>query len=342
MQMRSLMWAAMVAATCGLPWTQHAWAQQEALIAPPSEAMTDKARELYAEGRELYAAGKFEPARASFLAAWSLKRHWQIAGMLGFCELEMDRPLDAAGHLTLAVRTGAGSAEATELGRLREALSRARARVGAARVLHVDAPGAELLANGVVVATAPFEDPVFFPPGTHVLQARAGVKLSSTVRVSMAAGREVEVALRLDDGAGPSGMSGDPGAAQPESPPSLVPAIVGGSIAAVGLGVGVGFLLSATGKESDRDDAVVALGGSSACGFGTPHVQRCAAIKELSDDAGSHRTVATVGFSVFGAALLGTAAYWFWPWRHEANPGTAAVVPVLGPEAAGVQLAGSF
>src|SRR5512132_2502170 len=55
-----------------------------ALAADPAEktveahALTDKAATLYDEGVVAFRKSKWAEARASFLAAWALKQHWQI------------------------------------------------------------------------------------------------------------------------------------------------------------------------------------------------------------------------------------------------------------------------
>ena len=45
--------------------------------AAEANALTAKAAALYDEGVVAYKNGQWAPARASFLAAWSLKKHWQ-------------------------------------------------------------------------------------------------------------------------------------------------------------------------------------------------------------------------------------------------------------------------
>jgi hypothetical protein len=54
--------------------------------APSGDVQTDKARELHIEADALYRRGDYAKARASYLAAWALKQHWQIAGSLADCE----------------------------------------------------------------------------------------------------------------------------------------------------------------------------------------------------------------------------------------------------------------
>lgn len=349
---RSAVLAAIMAAAT-VTTASHAWGQGEVPSQAPaeSEAMTDKARELYNEGRSLFSKRDWEKAHASFLAAWSLKKHWQIAGMLGLCEVRMQRYRDAAEHLSFAVRTGAGSMSQQETQKLREALDQAKQRVGTVRV-QVDTDEAEVRVDGRLLGTAPLFDPVFLEPGTHKFRARSNERASAEVTIEVGAGGEKEIVLRVDQQAAaqepgaavspaaPAGeIEGDRGV-QSDTKRGMTPAIIGGAVAAVGLGVGIGFTLSANGKASDRDDAVDALGGPSACGTGTPFVSQCAEIRDLDDAESTRRKVALGGFVVGGLAAAGTVVYLLWP--SETQSDQARLQPFVGPEGGGLQVLGSF
>src|SRR6185437_10486880 len=71
---------------------------------PKSDARTDQARELHIKGVALYEQGQFDKAEAAFLAAWALKKHYQIASNLGACEMKLGRFRDAAEHLAFFLR----------------------------------------------------------------------------------------------------------------------------------------------------------------------------------------------------------------------------------------------
>lgn len=317
-----------------------------------SEAMTDKARDLYNEGRKFYSDDEYDKAHASLLAAWSLKKHWQIAGMLGLCEVKMKRYRDAAEHLTFAIRTGAGSASAAELKRMQEGLATAKREVGMLKV-QVDTDEAEVRINGHLVGSAPLIDPLFVNAGEHVLMASTPTRSSADVKVTVGAGTMMELVLRVDQvtedpperpDAGTVAPAGDAGPAPEageDSQRSLTPAIIGGAVALVGLGVGVGFTMSASGKESDRDDIADTIGGGDACGPSTPFTVQCQEIQDLDDQAGTRRNIALGGFVVGGLALAGTAAYLLWP-SSEGSSDAARLTPVVGPSGGGLQFRGSF
>src|SRR5262245_21625199 len=103
------------------------------------EALTKKAAALYDEGVAAYRKSKWAAARASFLASWALKKHWQIAGNLGDCELKLGLYRDAAEHLSFFLRTMPQPTEEAEklLQQAREKTSRLAIRV--------DTDGADVL-----------------------------------------------------------------------------------------------------------------------------------------------------------------------------------------------------
>src|SRR5262245_11666729 len=68
------------------------------------DAGTEKARELHAQGDRLYERGEYARAHTAYVAAWSLKKHYQIAGNLGDCEVRIGKYRDAAEHLSYFIR----------------------------------------------------------------------------------------------------------------------------------------------------------------------------------------------------------------------------------------------
>ena len=149
------------------------------LIARPClagpDALTDKAAALYDEGMAAYGTSQWPQARASFLAAWALKHHWQIAGSLGDCEVQLGLFRDAAEHLAYFLRLAPPDRRTAAAQRLYDT---ARTKVGTLTVT-ADAVGAEVAVDGNVVGKAPLEDPLFVEPGRHQVEARSGTKVAS-------------------------------------------------------------------------------------------------------------------------------------------------------------------
>jgi hypothetical protein len=164
---------------------------------PSSEtsAMTDKARELYVEGQKSAARERWGEAHASWLAAWGLKHHYQIAGSLGTAEAKLGRYRDAAEHLAFFMRE-APATKVKERQSVQELLAEVRKHVGALGI-KVEPAGAEVLVDGVRVGKAPLVDEVFVDAGARVIEARLEGYEIASAKVDAAAGASREVALRL-------------------------------------------------------------------------------------------------------------------------------------------------
>jgi len=110
------------------------------------------------------------------------------------------------------------------------------------------------------------------------------------------------------------------------------------------LGVGIGTLVAAGNKQSDKNDILARLPEKPACGQGTPYVVDCAHVKDLNDQAATLRTVGFVGVGV-AVAAAGTAAYFLL--RHDhGKPSESAqsvqVLPALAPRTLGALVRASF
>ena len=90
-----------------------------------------------------------------------------------------------------------------------------------------------------------------------------------------------------------------------------MPAVVGGSLALVGVGLGRGYRLAASSKQDDVN-ALREETGSDGCATANPP-GACDDLKSAADGVDMRRNVSTAGFVVAGAALVGTAVYWLWP-----------------------------
>ncbi|MDI1430157.1 hypothetical protein [Polyangium sorediatum] len=195
---------------------------------------TNRARELFEEGLVLYGAERFHEAHAAFVAAWSLKKHHQIAGMLGDCEMRVGKYRDAAEHLTYYVREYPKGRPTAKVQRARELLDEAKRHVGTL-VIRVDEPGVDVLVDGKPVGQSPLVDPVFVDPGSRLVEAQRGpaAKLQ-TVEVS--AGSTYTVRLVL---------TAPPASPVPEPAPTNWKAITSGVLTAAGIGAGIGLLARA-------------------------------------------------------------------------------------------------
>jgi hypothetical protein len=283
------------------------------------EALTDKARQLYLEGLEALKKSQWAEAHASFLAAWRIKPHYQIASNLGLSELKLGKHRDAAEHLTWYLREAPKTKE-KERQRAQVLLAEARSKV-ATITMEVTPDGAEVLVDGTVIGRSPFTLPVFLEPGKHGIEARLDGYVAVNAAVVAEAAKEAGVSLRLEKPApiAPSSASpapGDSGRARlppPPSPPVATGAsgprrevlIAGGVTAGAALIAGVVFTVLANQRTSAaRGNAheLITATGSEACAQAS---DACREVGGLIHDRVVFTNVA--GLSFIGAGALGVA-----------------------------------
>ncbi|WP_437929612.1 PEGA domain-containing protein [Sorangium sp. So ce291] len=346
MKKRPLLWCWSVAVALISP---VAGAQQAAApaVAEETDALTDKARQLYEEGRQAAAAGKWADAHASFLAAWAIKPHYQIASNLGVTCLKLGRNREAAEYLTRYLREAPAtkvkerqSAEAS----LREALAKI-----ASVTVQVAPQGAVVTVDGTAVGKAPLADPVFLDPGKHEIGARLDGHVPVTQPVVAAAGGIDKVVFQLERtpasgvvvGPGPGGTT------TPIPPRDNVRTAVlvgGGVVAGVGVGAGVLFTVLANGRASDarrlRAELVVQDQGKRLCPTINP--QKCADLSDAVDARVDFSNSAFWSFVGAGAVGAGTVIYGLVTMESAAPSRSVQVTPLWGPDSAGFSVSGMF
>jgi hypothetical protein len=302
---------------------------------PPgrSDVVTDKARELHMEADALYKQGQYARARASYIAAWALKQHWQIAGNLGETEVQLGLYRDAAEHLAYFMRNlpDPSSPDGSERMTVAKKLyQKARSNIGTLNV-SVDVAGAEIVVDGKIAGKAPLEDPVFVDPGHHTIEARLGAKLA-TAEVDVTAGAERSVPITLAAPPTPRGPS--------------VPVIVAGStVAGVALVTGIGLLAGAASKSpsvQSQSAAITAAGHTCAEGAAS-YDARCDDLHSTAA-AGDRMNRAGIGLLV-GAGVVGAGTLIYALVPRTAAPSRSAalrVAPALSPGYSGLSFSGTF
>lgn len=300
--------------------------------APPpgkSDVATDKARQLHVEGDELYTQGDYARARVSYVAAWALKKNWQLAGSLGDCELKLGFYRDAAEHLAYFLRmspTQPPSGDATKL--YKEAQGKI-ARLDIA----IDLPGADVVVDGKFVGKSPLEDPVFVEPGSHVVEIRRGEKLK-TLHVDLRKGTVYPISVAL---AGPQSATSE------EKGPKL-PILLGGAALSLGvLGAGIGLMAASGGKGADADALLTQMKQAKIVCGRPPAAGPCEDIVSLRQ---SHDTLHNVALPLLvgaGVVAAATVSYALWPRGGAAPKATGLrVIPVVGAEGGGLWIGGAF
>ena len=294
--------------------------------APPtgkSDVATDKARQLHMEGDELYKQGDYERARVSYVAAWALKKNWQLAGSLGDCELKLGFYRDAAEHLAYFLRSSPTQPPSDDAMKL---YKEAQAKVSRLDI-SVDLPGADVVVDGKFVGKSPLVDPIFVEPGPHTVELRLGEKLKS-FQVDLAKGVPHPMSVAL---AGSGEYSG----------PKL-PIILGGAgLGLVALAAGIGFTAAANGKSTDAKTLRGQVGSGSAC-FAQPSSPTCVTLQSAADSKNTLSNLAMVSFIAGGAFALTSAGLGVWSASSPKTGATVRVAPVVGASQRGILVVGSW
>jgi hypothetical protein len=320
-------------------------------------ADSDRANLLFKKGKVAFNAGKFNDALRIYSEAWSLKQSPDIAANLAQTESELGQHRNAAEHFAFALAHLLPSSTDEQKQALAEGLAQEKKEIGS---LHVTLePADSALSIDDTVVTVPPSGDIYLEPGEHgVLVTHEGYEPNrQTVRLSKGAsqvlwikltqigGLPAEGAVRPEQNAGGQ-TEATPPPSDHGSKRSIVPALVGGGLAAAGAAVGVVFLLSANSSQKDADQLRSSLPDGNACGTGSPYAAECAALHDKNSDIDRARTLEIVGFSVAGAAAVGTALYLLWPHSHSGSHASVsrALSPTLAiaPGNANIGLSGRF
>ena len=292
-------------------------------------AMTDKARQLYEEGLSAYKKDQWAESRAALLAAWSLNKHWQIAGLLADCEEQIGRHRDAAEHAAYYLK----NAPADRHERATKLLSTAKAKI-ATVTLQVTPAGAEILIDGVSVGRAPLTESLFVEPGAHNVAARVVGRPDAARALTLKAGSEERISLMVSEAVVPP----------PIESRSMVPVVVLGGIAAFGLATGVGLYVAGSSKQSTAEGLHKGiLDAHRSCVPGASNYD--AQCGQVDDVSASADTLHRAGFGLLvggGAAVVGTAIYLLWPSSKVTTGASVRVLPVATTTSAGLFATGNF
>ncbi|WP_438042507.1 PEGA domain-containing protein [Sorangium sp. So ce128] len=311
--------------------------------AQESDALTDKARQLFEDGVKAANAGKWADAHAAFLAAWGLKPHYQIASNLGVACLRVGKPRDAAEYLTRYLRE-APATKVQERQRAEASLQEARAQVAAVTV-RVAPDGAEVTIDGASVGRAPLADPVFLDPGRHEVGAKLDGYVPQTRSVEATAGGTEAVVVDLQRTPAPDTTRA--GAEQSGSPAPEVPwgggrtavLVTGGVATGVGAAAGVLFTVLANKRAGDAETQKTALlaGNRNPC-TARPAPAACTKQSQAVDEKLLYSNVAFWSFAGAGTVGLGTLLY-----ALVSGPeARVQVTPRVGLNDVGLSVGGAF
>lgn len=359
-QMKRLRLLTRVCVLCGALALGLAAGDEPARAQQASAAETERARELYRAGDKAFKEGRYEDARTAFLAAWTFKKNWQLAAALGDSELRTKRYRDAAEHLTYALREGGASVDTARAQGIREALAEAKKHIGELRVT-VEPDGADVTVDAALVGRSPLADALYMTPGMHTVEAKKVGSTAKAEKVEARAGTSTSLALKLVREAAPTASTAPvpppvPSASGSSEPPTVPPVegnngksvpliVVGASLSAVGIGVGIGLLAASGGAASDRDEQLAALEAREVnpCGAGTTFVDACAEVESLDGDAGNLGLGGAIALGAGAAIGIATLTYALWPSDGPTESARRPVLlPLFSPHVAGAGLRTSF
>lgn len=298
---------------------------------PAPAPTSSQAKDLLRTGLECIEAGRHEAARVILLEALDLQPSYDVYGALGRAELELRRYRDAAEHLDRSIRNFPQGEDREVLSEMQEGLTLARRYVATVRVV-VRPPGFEVTVDGRNFGPSPFAGDVFLDRGSHEVEARSLDEIA-TRQVEVEAGDtyEVELQVRAPAMAALAPPVTEPTPREPADNRSLIPVVIGGSVAAIGVGMLIGFGMAAGSDDNELERLIRENGDSGCLGRATAS---CAAQRQTAESYDRNLDLATAGLVIAGAAAVGTIVYWYWPIdttnETEARRGRARFVARAG------------
>jgi hypothetical protein len=314
----------------------HAWSARAqtptGIPAPPDEALSETARELFAKGVNAARQQRWDQCHAAFLAAYGVKPHPQIAGNLSACEVKLGMYRDAAEHVSIFLRAQRPDAPPERRAAADAVLREASAKIAIVQ-LYADPTGAEVRLDGRSIGNAPLPLPLFLDPGVHVVEVRQEGFVTVKHPVNARAGNSTEIKIELAPVAVPKPIDTTTTLRR-----SVVPGIVLGAVAVAGLATGTGLYVASTGDRSTADTLTNAiLGAKHSCVPRAPNFDsRCSQAHSAasSSDALHNAGVATL----IGAGAVAVAAGLSFVWPAS----RVTVAPAAGRSGAGLWAQGSF
>jgi hypothetical protein len=310
--------AALAAPALGSP---RAFAQS----APAIDANTlAQQRQIFEQGNKLYDQGKLAEAEAAYLAAWRLKKSFDVAGNLGNLEADLKKWRVAAEFLAFAVREFPAGGKPEMRDALLKRFAEVQQQVGKLRC-HINRPGAEVFVDSTSIGLAPITDDVYVDPGTHVVEVRIEGAQPVQVTVTATRGHASDVDVHIE----------------PRSANRSV-LIAGGVVAGLAaIAGGVFFGLAASeGSKASSDNAKVSkptgcpVGGVGATGT-------CGSVVSALDSKATFENAGLWSLVGAGVVGVGTLIYGVAGSSRAARSGLV-VAPVVTAQGGGLFVNGSF
>jgi len=314
--------------------------------APGDTELTDASRAVFTEAIAAASKNQWAVCRTKALGVWQQIENPKVAGLLGSCEAELGMARDAAEHLDFYLLRDDG-ADPARTKTAKERFDKMRAKV-ALIILTPTPADAEVRVDGKVLGSGPQR--VFVEPGAHVFEvAKGGPAAKKAIEVVAGDEKALSLSAPASEPAGGAGGTGAVGAGAegggggvggtgaaggggagggPEtSEKPIWPTVLLGSVAAVGLGLGIGFSVVSLARGSDAEELV------NAC---EPWTATCESDgNALHDEANAFLGAGVAGYAVGGAALVGMIVYLAIP---TSTGDTVSFIPAVSPTDGGASL----
>jgi hypothetical protein len=332
--------------------------------AAPEPTPNAEGQRLFEQGKQAAQAKQWSKALDLFQRAYAVMPSYSVAANLGHVALKLNQNAVAARYLWISLK-GFPPTETLEKKESIQALYEEAKRNAATVLPELSPENAEMLVDGEALPRQAGE-PVFLEPGQHFLTAQADGYEPVNQMIEAVAGGELAVKFELPKsaeaktaavGSGRDEPKPAPRAAEPpgRSDPTqdshtlqqgtnlYLGLIIGGAVTLAGVGVGVGYTLSANKSRRSAEDLVGEVGGSSGC-VGRSRPAACDRLANEADAVDRKRNAAYVAFGAAGAAALGTATFLFWPGLTGSGSNSAEVRPniLIGDGSTGLSVSGRF
>jgi len=302
--------------------------------------------------------GNWQNARTLLLDLFKRSPTFDVAASLGESEAKLGESAKAAQHFAFALKNVPPKEKAETTTRIRAGLNSVTGNVGTIK-LSLNRREAQFLVDGEEVGSFPALTEIYLSPGKHTVQARSAGE-SETREVEVVAGTSKSLAFVLVPETLPASGLAAPAPTAPaqneaNSTPTPAPnaaadksnnstrtvvLITGGSLAVVGLAMGIGFGVAANSAEEDADKYRAALPGA-ACFAGTSSGD-CNALRDAVSRQSRDHTIASVGWALGAVGVVAVGVTLLWPSDDKARKATTARGLSLGWRGDQLMLGGKF
>ncbi|MDI1450450.1 hypothetical protein [Polyangium sp. 6x1] len=316
----------------------------------PSEAPSspaDLARAHYVRGKDAAKARQWKAALDELEAAWRIMQHFQIAGTLGWVELELGHHRDAAEHLSYFLRH-AEDVAADEMKTTSAMLSQARAKVTELSV-QSNVAGVHLLVDGEEMRWPEANAGVFVEPGRRTIEARLGERSSGQVVIEAKPGASQLLRLDLPKNDAPRGAPAPHEDEDTDAPPTAASRttrkslLIAGSVLA-GAGVVGGIVFTALSQARAREATAKAeplAGASDDYCTTNPGTGPCPDLIRLKNAQNQLGEAALWSFVGGGVVAVGTLVYGLSGPKRETT-GSVYALPAVSSQGGSLVVLGTF